>query len=123
VTEGRCRCSPKGDVLSLKNAERFGPRSFISFGDELAAESTKAYCILLTSAKAKEVRKNLPFRKASDRLQREEAEGNCRAGICCLGRPERTAALQVGNLKERAHELRARAAAVSMLERDPVWNA
>ena len=113
---------PNATVMLIENAERFGLAQLHQLRGRIGRGEHKSYCILLTSAKVKEASEKLAvLEKTSDGFKVAEADWELRGPGDLLGTAQSgLPALKVGNLRTDAHlMLRARAAAVSILERDP----
>ena len=113
---------PNATVMLVENAERFGLAQLHQLRGRIGRGEHKSYCILLTSAQAKEASPKLAvLERTSDGFEVAEADWELRGpgdllGTAQSGLPE----LKIGNLRTDAHLMRrARAAAVSILERDP----
>jgi ATP-dependent DNA helicase RecG len=113
---------PNATVMLIENAERFGLAQLHQLRGRIGRGEHKSYCILLTSAKVKEASEKLAvLERTSDGFEVAEADWELRGPGDLLGTAQSgLPALKVGNLRTDAHlMLRARAAAVSILERDP----
>ena len=113
---------PNATVMLIENAERFGLAQLHQLRGRIGRGEHKSYCILLTSAKVKEASEKLAvLERTSDGFKVAEADWELRGPGDLLGTAQSgLPALKVGNLRTDAHlMLRARAAAVSILERDP----
>jgi ATP-dependent DNA helicase RecG len=113
---------PNATVMLVENAERFGLAQLHQLRGRIGRGEHKSFCILLTSAQAKEASAKLAvLERTSDGFEVAEADWELRGpgdllGTAQSGLPE----LKIGNLRTDAHLMRrARAAAVSILERDP----
>ena len=112
---------PNATVMLVENAERFGLAQLHQLRGRIGRGEHKSYCILLTSPKAKEASEKLAvLERTSDGFKVAEADWELRGPGDLLGTAQSgLPALKVGNLRTDAHlMLRARAAAVSILERD-----
>jgi RecG-like helicase/REP element-mobilizing transposase RayT len=112
---------PNATVMLIENAERFGLAQLHQLRGRIGRGEHKSYCILLTSAQAKEASEKLAvLERTSDGFKVAEADWELRGPGDLLGTAQSgLPALKVGNLRTDAHlMLRARAAAVSILERD-----
>jgi ATP-dependent DNA helicase RecG len=112
---------PNATVMLVENAERFGLAQLHQLRGRIGRGEHKSYCILLTSAQAKEASERLAvLERTSDGFKVAEADWELRGPGDLLGTAQSgLPALKVGNLRTDAHlMLRARAAAVSTLERD-----
>jgi ATP-dependent DNA helicase RecG len=113
---------PNATVMLIENAERFGLAQLHQLRGRIGRGEHKSYCILLTSAKAKEASAKLAvLERTSDGFEVAEADWELRGPGDLLGTAQSgLPALKIGNLRTDAHLMRrARAAAVSILERDP----
>jgi ATP-dependent DNA helicase RecG len=113
---------PNASVMLIENAERFGLAQMHQLRGRIGRGEHKSYCILLTSAQAKEASAKLAvLERTSDGFEVAEADWELRGPGDLLGTAQSgLPALKIGNLKTDAHLMRrARAAAVSILERDP----
>jgi ATP-dependent DNA helicase RecG len=113
---------PNATVMLIENAERFGLAQLHQLRGRIGRGEHKSFCILLTSAQAKEASVKLAvLEKTSDGFEVAEADWELRGPGDLLGTAQSgLPALKIGNLKTDAHLMRrARAAAVSILERDP----
>jgi ATP-dependent DNA helicase RecG len=113
---------PNASVMLVENAERFGLAQLHQLRGRIGRGEHKSYCILLTSAQAKEASEKLAvLERTSDGFEVAEADWELRGPGDLLGTAQSgLPALKIGNLKTDAPLMRrARAAAVSILERDP----
>jgi ATP-dependent DNA helicase RecG len=113
---------PNASVMLIENAERFGLAQLHQLRGRIGRGEHKSYCILLTSAQAKEVSAKLAIlEKTRDGFEVAEADWELRGPGDLLGTAQSgLPALKIGNLKKDAHLMRrARAAAVLILENDP----
>jgi RecG-like helicase/REP element-mobilizing transposase RayT len=113
---------PNASVMLIENAERFGLAQLHQLRGRIGRGEHKSYCILLTSAQVKEASAKLEvLEKTSDGFEVAEADWELRGPGDLLGTAQSgLPSLKIGNLKTDAHLMRrARAAAVSILERDP----
>jgi len=113
---------PNATVMLIENAERFGLAQLHQLRGRIGRGEHKSYCILLTSALAKEASSKLAvLERTSDGFEVAEADWELRGPGDLLGTAQSgLPALKIGNLRTDAHLMRrARAAAVSILERDP----
>ncbi len=117
---------PNATVMLIENAERFGLAQLHQLRGRIGRGEHKSYCILLTSAQAKEASEKLAvLERTSDGFKVAEADWDLRGpgdllGTAQSGLPALKIGNLIGNLRTDAHlMLRARAAAVSILERDP----
>jgi RecG-like helicase/REP element-mobilizing transposase RayT len=113
---------PNANVMLIENAERFGLAQLHQLRGRIGRGEHKSYCILLTSAQVKGASAKLAvLERTTDGFEVAEADWELRGpgdllGTAQIGLP----ALKIGNLKTDAHLMRrARAAAVSVFERDP----
>jgi ATP-dependent DNA helicase RecG len=112
---------PNASVMLIENAERFGLAQLHQLRGRIGRGEHKSYCVLLTSAQAKEASAKLAvLEKTRDGFEVAEADWELRGPGDLLGTAQSgLPALKIGNLKTDAHLMRrARAAAVSILERD-----
>src|SRR5437868_6329324 len=113
---------PNATVMLIENAERFGLAQLHQLRGRIGRGEHKSYCILLTSAQAKEASAKLAvLEETRDGFEVAEADWELRGPGDLLGTAQSgLPALKIGNLKTDAHLMRrARAAAVSSWERDP----
>jgi len=113
---------PNATVMLIENAERFGLAQLHQLRGRIGRGEHKSYCILLTSAQAKEASAKLAvLEETRDGFEVAEADWELRGPGDLLGTAQSgLPALKIGNLKTDARLMRrARAAAVSILERDP----
>jgi ATP-dependent DNA helicase RecG len=113
---------PNATVMLVENAERFGLAQLHQLRGRIGRGEHKSYCILLTSAQAKEASAKLAvLERTSDGFEVAEADWELRGPGDLLGTAQSgLPVLKIGNLRTDAHLMRrARAAAVSILERDP----
>ena len=113
---------PNASVMLIENAERFGLAQLHQLRGRIGRGEHKSYCILLTSAQAKEASAKLAvLERTTDGFEVAEADWELRGPGDLLGTAQSgLPALKIGNLKTDAHLMRrARAAAVSVFERDP----
>jgi ATP-dependent DNA helicase RecG len=113
---------PNATVMLIENAERFGLAQLHQLRGRIGRGEHKSYCILLTSALAKEASSKLAvLERTNDGFEVAEADWELRGPGDLLGTAQSgLPALKIGNLRTDAHLMRrARAAAVSILERDP----
>jgi len=109
-------------VMLIENAERFGLAQLHQLRGRIGRGEHKSYCILLTSVPAKEASAKLAvLERTRDGFEVAEADWELRGPGDLLGTAQSgLPALKIGNLKTDAHLMRrARASAVSILERDP----
>jgi ATP-dependent DNA helicase RecG len=113
---------PNASVMLIENSERFGLAQLHQLRGRIGRGEHKSYCILLTSAQAKEASGKLAvLERTSDGFEVAEADWELRGPGDLLGTAQSgLPALKIGNLKTDAHLMRrARAAALSILESDP----
>jgi ATP-dependent DNA helicase RecG len=113
---------PNATVMLIENAERFGLAQLHQLRGRIGRGEHKSYCILLTSAQAKEASAKLAvLERTRDGFEVAEADWELRGPGDLLGTAQSgLPALKIGNLRTDAHLMRrARAAAVLILERDP----
>jgi ATP-dependent DNA helicase RecG len=110
------------NVMLIENAERFGLAQLHQLRGRIGRGEHKSYCILLSSVSPKEVSAKLKvLENTNDGFEVAEADWELRGPGDLLGTAQSgLPALKIGNLKKDAHLMRqARAAAISLLERDP----
>lgn len=113
---------PNATVMVIENAERFGLAQLHQLRGRIGRGKHTSYCILLTSARAQDASARLAvLGETTDGFKIAEADWELRGPGDLLGTAQSgLPALKIGNLKTDAHLMRrARAAAVSILERDP----
>jgi ATP-dependent DNA helicase RecG len=113
---------PNATVMLIENAERFGLAQLHQLRGRIGRGEHKSYCILLASGQVKEASEKLTvLERTSDGFEVAEADWELRGPGDLLGTAQSgLPALKIGNLRTDAHLMqRARAAAVSILERDP----
>jgi ATP-dependent DNA helicase RecG len=113
---------PNATVMLIENAERFGLAQLHQLRGRIGRGEHKSYCILLTSAKAKEDSAKLAvLERTRDGFEVAEADWELRGPGDLLGTAQSgLPAFKIGNLKTDAHLMRrARAVAILILERDP----
>jgi ATP-dependent DNA helicase RecG len=113
---------PNATAMLIENAERFGLAQLHQLRGRIGRGEHKSYCILLTSAQAKEASAKLAvLEKTSDGFEVAEADWELRGPGDLLGTAQSgLPALKIGNLKRDAHLMRcARSVALSVLEKDP----
>src|SRR5262245_45339513 len=113
---------PNATVMLIENAERFGLAQLHQLRGRIGRGEHKSYCILLTSARAKEASTKLAIlERTGDGFEVAEADWDLRGPGDLLGTAQSgLPPLKIGNLKTDGHLMRrARAAALSTLERDP----
>jgi RecG-like helicase/REP element-mobilizing transposase RayT len=109
-------------VMLIENAERFGLAQLHQLRGRIGRGEHKSYCILLTSAQAKEVSAKLAvLERTRDGFEVAEADWELRGPGDLLGTAQSgLPAFKIGNLKTDADLMRrARAAAISIFEADP----
>jgi ATP-dependent DNA helicase RecG len=112
---------PNANVMLIENAERFGLAQLHQLRGRIGRGEHKSYCILLTPVSPKEASAKLKvLENTNDGFEVAEADWELRGPGDLLGTAQSgLPALKIGNLKKDAHLMRrARAAAVSLLERD-----
>jgi RecG-like helicase/REP element-mobilizing transposase RayT len=113
---------PNASVMLVENAERFGLAQLHQLRGRIGRGEHKSYCILLTSAQAKEVSEKLAvLERTRDGFEVAEADWELRGPGDLLGTAQSgLPTLKIGNLKTDADLMRrARAAAISIFEADP----
>src|SRR5438034_4936727 len=113
---------PNASVMVIENAERFGLAQLHQLRGRIGRGEHKSYCILLSSNPTPETSAKLAVLEGTTNgLEVAEADWELRGPGDLLGTAQSgLPALKIGNLKTDAHLMRrARAAAVSILERDP----
>src|SRR5437867_4526115 len=113
---------PNASVLLVENAERFGLAQLHQLRGRIGRGEHKSYCILLTSAQAKEASAKLAvLERTSNGFEVAEADWELRGPGDLLGTAQSgLPALKIGNLKADAHLMRrARTAAMSIFKTDP----
>ncbi len=113
---------PNASVMLVENAERFGLAQLHQLRGRIGRGEHKSYCILLTSAQAKEVSAKLAvLERTRDGFEVAEADWGLRGPGDLLGTAQSgLPTLKIGNLKTDADLMRrARAAAISIFEADP----
>ena len=113
---------PNASVVLVENAERFGLAQLHQLRGRIGRGEHKSYCILLTSAQAKEVSAKLAvLERTRDGFEVAEADWGLRGPGDLLGTAQSgLPTLKIGNLKTDADLMRrARAAAISIFEADP----
>jgi len=113
---------PNASVMLIENAERFGLAQLHQLRGRIGRGEHKSYCILLTSAQAKEASAKLAvLERTSNGFEVAEADWELRGPGDLLGTAQSgLPALKIGNLKADAELMRrARAAAVSIFQVDP----
>src|SRR5213596_3079884 len=113
---------PNATVMLVENAERFGLAQLHQLRGRIGRGEHKSYCILLTSAQAKEVSAKLAvLERTRDGFEVAEADWGLRGPGDLLGTSQSgLPILKIGNLKIDAHLMRrARKAAMSIFAADP----
>jgi ATP-dependent DNA helicase RecG len=113
---------PNASVMLIENAERFGLAQLHQLRGRIGRGEHKSYCILLTSAQAKEASAKLAvLERTSNGFEVAEADWELRGPGDLLGTAQSgLPALKIGNLKADAELMRrARAAAMSIFQVDP----
>jgi RecG-like helicase len=113
---------PNASVMLVENAERFGLAQLHQLRGRIGRGEHKSYCILLTSAQAKEVSEKLAvLERTRDGFEVAEADWGLRGPGDLLGTAQSgLPTLKIGDLKTDADLMRrARAAAISIFEADP----
>jgi len=113
---------PNASVMLIENAERFGLAQLHQLRGRIGRGEHKSYCILLTSAQAKEASAKLAvLERTSNGFEVAEADWELRGPGDLLGTAQSgLPALKIGNLKTDAHLMRrARTAAMSIFQADP----
>jgi RecG-like helicase/REP element-mobilizing transposase RayT len=113
---------PNASAMLIENAERFGLAQLHQLRGRIGRGEHKSYCILLTSAQAKEASAKLAvLERTSNGFEVAEADWELRGPGDLLGTAQSgLPALKIGNLKADAELMRrARAAAVSIFQIDP----
>jgi ATP-dependent DNA helicase RecG len=113
---------PNASVMLIENAERFGLAQLHQLRGRIGRGEHKSYCILLTSAQARQVSAKLAvLERTRNGFEVAEADWELRGPGDLLGTAQSgLPALKIGNLKTDADLMRrARAAAVSIFEADP----
>jgi ATP-dependent DNA helicase RecG len=108
-------------VMLIENAERFGLAQLHQLRGRIGRGEHKSYCILLTSAQAKEASAKLAvLERTSNGFEVAEADWELRGPGDLLGTAQSgLPALKIGNLKADAELMRrARAAAISIFQAD-----
>ena len=113
---------PNATVMVIENAERFGLAQLHQLRGRIGRGKHTSYCILLTSPRARDASGKLAvLERTTDGFKVAEADWELRGPGDLLGTAQSgLPALKIGNLMKDAHLMRrARAAAVSILQRDP----
>ena len=113
---------PNASVMLVENAERFGLAQLHQLRGRIGRGEHKSYCILLTSAQAKQVSAKLAvLERTRDGFEVAEADWGLRGPGDLLGTAQSgLPTLKIGNLKTDADLMRrARAAAISIFKADP----
>jgi ATP-dependent DNA helicase RecG len=109
-------------VILVENADRFGLAQLHQLRGRIGRGKHKSYCILLVSDPSKETAAKLAvLEKTSNGFEVAEADWDLRGPGDLLGTAQSgLPALKIGDLRRDAHLMRrARAAAMSIFERDP----
>ena len=113
---------PNATVMLIENAERFGLAQLHQLRGRIGRGQHKSYCILLTSPNAREASAKLAIlEQTTNGFEVAEADWDLRGPGDLLGTAQSgLPPLKIGNLKTDAHLMRrARAAALSILAKDP----
>jgi len=113
---------PNATVMVIENAERFGLAQLHQLRGRIGRGKHTSYCILLTSLRERDASEKLAvLERTTDGFKVAEADWELRGPGDLLGTAQSgLPALKIGNLMKDAHLMRrARAAAVSILQRDP----
>src|SRR5262245_33856957 len=113
---------PNATMMLIENAERFGLAQLHQLRGRIGRGEHKSYCILLSSARAKEASTKLAIlERTGDGFEVAEADWDLRGPGDLLGTAQSgLPGLKIGNLKRDADLMRqARAAAMSIFEKDP----
>ncbi|MFL6543037.1 MAG: ATP-dependent DNA helicase RecG [Chthoniobacterales bacterium] len=114
---------PNATVMLIENAERFGLAQLHQLRGRIGRGEHKSYCILLTNDDSDETKAKLSvLERTRDGFEVAEADWELRGPGDLLGTAQSgLAPLRLGNLVRDADLMkRARAAAVAILERDPL---
>jgi ATP-dependent DNA helicase RecG len=117
---------PNATVMLIENAERFGLAQLHQLRGRIGRGEHKSYCILLTKEKSTETEAKLSvLERTRDGFEVAEADWELRGPGDLLGTAQSgLPPLRLGNLRTDAALMkRARAAAVAILERDPLLEA
>jgi ATP-dependent DNA helicase RecG len=109
-------------VILVENADRFGLAQLHQLRGRIGRGKHKSYCILLASDPSKETAAKLTvLEKTSNGFEVAEADWDLRGPGDLLGTAQSgLPALKIGDLRRDAHLMRrARAAAMSIFQRDP----
>jgi ATP-dependent DNA helicase RecG len=109
-------------VMLVENADRFGLAQLHQLRGRIGRGEHKSYCILLSSDPSKETAAKLAvLEKTGNGFEVAEADWDLRGPGDLLGTAQSgLPALKIGDLRRDAHLMRrARAAAMSIFERDP----
>ena len=113
---------PNAAVMLIENAERFGLAQLHQLRGRIGRGEHKSYCILLSSSDAKETSAKLAvLERTTNGFEVAEADWELRGPGDVLGKAQSgLPALKIGDLKRDAELMRrARAAAMSIFEKDP----
>jgi superfamily II DNA or RNA helicase/REP element-mobilizing transposase RayT len=114
---------PNASVMLIENAERFGLAQMHQLRGRIGRGEHKSYCILLTSEKSAETWAKLAvLERTNNGFEVAEADWSMRGPGDLLGTAQSgLPALKIGDLKRDAELMRrARNAAMSIFERDPL---
>jgi ATP-dependent DNA helicase RecG len=117
---------PNATVMLIENAERFGLAQLHQLRGRIGRGEHKSYCILLSSSQEKETSAKLEvLERTTNGFELAEADWELRGPGDVLGTAQSgLPALKIGDLKRDADLMRrARSAAISILEKDPVLAA
>jgi ATP-dependent DNA helicase RecG len=109
-------------MMLIENAERFGLAQLHQLRGRIGRGEHKSYCILLTSSQTEETSAKLAvLEQTTNGFEVAEADWELRGPGDLLGTAQSgLPALKIGDLKRDADLMRhARAAAISIFERDP----
>jgi len=113
---------PNATVLLVENAERFGLAQLHQLRGRIGRAQHRSYCILLTSDRSNETMTKLSIlEKTNNGFEIAEADWDLRGPGDLLGTAQSgLPALKIGDLKKDASLMRrARAAAMSIYDKDP----
>ena len=113
---------PNATVLLVENAERFGLAQLHQLRGRIGRAEHRSYCILLTSDRSNETMTKLSIlEKTNNGFEIAEADWDLRGPGDLLGTAQSgLPALKIGDLKKDASLMRrARAAAMSIYDKDP----
>ena len=109
-------------LMLVENAERFGLAQLHQLRGRIGRGEHKSYCVLLAAEQAQDTSAKLQvLEKTANGFEVAEADWNLRGPGDLLGTAQSgLPALKIGDLKRDAQLMRrARAAAMSIFERDP----